>query len=82
MKFLFDRNQEALPYFDGVMKPNNKLQEVTKINPGKLPGPESIQIDRYGMYSSLLFTNTNFDTFASCLHLFIGKTLFLALKLL
>lgn len=45
---------DPLPYFDGVMTPNTKLQEITKIGRAKLNGPESIQVDRDGnIYTGL-----------------------------
>ena len=46
---LFLRSQE-LPYFDGVLQANLALQQVVKILPGELNGPESMQIDRDGTH--------------------------------
>ena len=55
-----DRHQYQLPYFDGVLEPNTKLQEAAKLLEGKIAGPESITTDRNGKYSfvllSVLFT--------------------------
>ena len=45
---------EPLPYFDGVMTPNDDLQKISRIGSDKLPGPESLQMDYYGnMYTGL-----------------------------
>ena len=41
---------QGLPYFDGVLQPNQALQQVVKILPGQLNGPESMQIDREGTF--------------------------------
>uniref|UniRef100_A0A7M5XF73 Strictosidine synthase conserved region domain-containing protein n=1 Tax=Clytia hemisphaerica TaxID=252671 RepID=A0A7M5XF73_9CNID len=45
---------QDLPYFNGILQPNNALQQVIKILPGELNGPESIQVDRDGnIYTGL-----------------------------
>lgn len=54
MFFHLIRHQYKLPYFEGVLEPNTKLQQAAKLLEGKLAGPESITSDRNGeilMYS-------------------------------
>lgn len=46
---------DPLPYFDGVLLPNEELQKIVKIGAGKLPGPESLQVDSQGdIYTGLM----------------------------
>ena len=45
---LFCSNNHPLPYFDGVLAPNDKLQDAAKLLEGKISGPESITSDRNG----------------------------------
>ena len=46
--FSYFRHEYKLPYFDGVLAPNTKLQEAAKLLEGKIAGPESITADRNG----------------------------------
>jgi len=47
-------HEYKLPYFDGVLAPNTKLQEAAKLLEGKIAGPESITADRNGnIYTGL-----------------------------
>jgi len=47
-------SNDPLPYFDGVMTPNYKLQKITRIGLNKLLGPESIELDKEGnIYTGL-----------------------------
>ena len=55
MFFYYGRHQHKLPYFDGVLKPNTKLQEAVRLLEGKIAGPESITTDRNGEHKYTLF---------------------------
>lgn len=47
-------NDNPLPSFTGVLEANELLQKITKVGDGKLPGPESIQVDFDGnIYTGL-----------------------------